>query len=67
MEDQAPDTKQEELELLREIRDLAKANAAPTAPEAEDISLDDLRTMSPEDVAKMDKRLLNSILESGGQ
>ena len=67
MEDPTPDTKPEELELLREIRDLAKANAAPDAPQAEEISLDDLRTMSPEDVQKMDQRLLNSILEGGGQ
>lgn len=67
MEDPTPDTKPEELELLREIRDLAKANAAPDAQQAEEISLDDLRTMSPEDIQKMDQRLLNSILEGGGQ
>ena len=67
MEDQEPETNSEELELLREIRDLAKANAAPDAQQAEEISLDDLRTMSPADVQKMDQRLLNSILEGGGQ
>ncbi len=57
-----------QVELLASIRDeLVKSNAKPGEPEAADLTIEDVKKMTPEEINELDRRLLHSVLQRGDQ
>lgn len=67
MTDQSPEP-DPHVELLTSIRDeLKKANDKPGEPDAADLTIEDVKKMTPSEIAELDQRLLHSVLQRGDQ